>query len=218
VTVRGEAEFRALLAGDKCWDRTTEALFQDHGEGLEDCMLQNREEVVALCAFIERAGIRSYLEVGIWTGRLVSALHRVFDFDLVATCDHGYAENRGLPICVPADARAFRGESHSEEYRRWRAEFGHVDLVLLDADHRLHALRRDFETNRAFPHRFIALHDICGTRDATRDVKRIWDELAEGHRLELVRPHLELGLDHSTMGIGVWSANEDPAAFVTGNR
>jgi hypothetical protein len=40
----------------------------------------------------------------------------------------------------------------------------------------------------------------------------LWEELG-GHKLEIVRPHVELGLDHSTMGIGVWSDTEDPAAF-----
>ena len=56
-------------------------------------------------------------------------------------------------------------------------------------------------------------HDICGAREATRDVKRFWDELTGGCTLELIRPHVELGLDHSTMGLGVWSASEDPAVF-----
>ncbi len=67
----GRRDFRAELAGDKCWDRGTQALFERHGEPLEDCILQNREELIGLCEFIVAQGVRSYLEVGVWTGRLI---------------------------------------------------------------------------------------------------------------------------------------------------
>jgi hypothetical protein len=128
-------DFRTLLAGDKCWDLQTEKLLERHGEPLEDCILQNREELIALCELIERQRIRSYLEIGIWTGRLLSTLHRIFRFDVVAACDHRWADELGLPIRVPAEARVFWGESHSDEYRLWRQGLGHVDLVLIDANH-----------------------------------------------------------------------------------
>lgn len=196
-------DFSEALRQEKCWDRGTEAIFQARGEPLEDCILQNREELLGLCEFIERAGVRSYLEIGIWTGRLVSTLHRLFDFDLVAVCDHGWAVRCGFEIRVPAAARRFEGDSASEGYRRFRESLGHVDLVLIDADHRYRAVRRDFELNRTFPHRFLAFHDICGARRETAGVRRLWQEL-EGEKTEIVRPHLELGLDRSLMGIGIW--------------
>jgi Methyltransferase domain len=203
-----ERHFREVLRTEACWDRSTQALFEAEGEPAQDRMLQNREELIGLCAFIERAHIRSYLEIGIWTGRLLCTLHRLFRFDRVAACDHGWATHLGLPIRVPAEARCFWGDSESPAYREWRAELGRVDLVLIDANHGYHAVQRDFAINRTFPHRFLAFHDIVGASRATAGVKRFWDELAEGHKREIVRPHLELGLDHSTMGIGIWSEGE----------
>jgi hypothetical protein len=203
-------DFRAELVRDKCWDRTTQARFERRGEPLEDCILQNREELIGLCEFIEARGIRSYLEIGIWTGRLISTLHRLFGFDLVAACDHGWAEELGLPIAVPREARVLTGGSETEAYRAFRRELGHVDLVLIDADHSYAAVKRDFEINRAFPHRFIAVHDITGATRQTVGVRRFWEELEEGYKLEIVRPHLELGSDRSTMGIGIWSEREMP--------
>jgi hypothetical protein len=204
-------DYRARLAAEKCWDRRTESLLARHGEPLEDGILQSREELIALCELIERKRIRSYLEIGIWTGRLVSALHRMFRFDIVAVCDHRYAARFGLPISVPPETRAFWGDSGSEGYHRFRRELGPIDLVLIDANHSHAGVLRDFQINRAYPHRFLAFHDILGGRASTRGVRTFWDRLEDGYRLELVRSHREVGLERSLMGIGVWSAQENPA-------
>jgi hypothetical protein len=85
----------------------------------------------------------------------------------------------------------------------WRRELGPIDLVLIDANHRYDAVKRDFEINRAFPHRFLALHDITGARRGTEGVARLWAEL-EGDKTEIVEPG-------SKMGIGVWSNRVQPA-------
>ncbi len=201
-------DLRALLAAVPCWDGAAEALFRAHGEALLDCALQNREELIGLGEFIEEHRVRSYLEIGVWTGRTLSALHDVFHFDVVAACDHGWAHRNGLPIRLPPETRFFEGDSGSEAFLEWRRALGPIDLVLIDGNHAYRAVRADFERNRAFPHRFLALHDITGHRRATAGVKRLWDELREqpGRCREIVRPHRELGLDHSTMGIGIWSA------------
>jgi len=207
-TIAAMRNFRSELCEDRCWDRLTQVRFDERGEALEDCILQNREELIALCGFIEAQRIRSYLEIGTWTGRLVSTLHRLFRFDRVAACDDGYARRFGLPIALPDDAEFFEGDSSSEHFVRWREGLGHFDLVLIDANHHYRGVRRDFEINRGFPHRFLAFHDITGHIPQTRGVKQFWDELTEGRKTEIVRPHRELGLDHSTMGIGIWSAAE----------
>jgi len=196
---------RAALAGTKCWDAHTQALFEQHGEALEDCALQNREELLGLCEFIEAQGIRSYLEIGVWTGRTLEALHTLFAFDKVAACDHGWAARRGLPMHLPAEVDWLHADSESQEFLDWRAGLGHIDLVLIDANHSYRAVKRDFETNRRFPHSFLAFHDITGFHPATRGVARLWREI-EGDKVEIVRPHREIGVEHSTMGIGIWSA------------
>ena len=192
----------------------------EHGEPLVDCVLQNREELVALCELIDGAGVRSYLEIGTWTGRLVSALHNLFHFDRVAVCDDGYAQTLGLGLHLPAGAAVFSGDSGSDAYRRWRAGLGEIDLVFIDANHHYTGVKRDFDVNTAFPHRFIALHDITGANRHTVGVRRFWQELSArpGHTLEIVRAHPEVGSDAPTMGIGVWSATEDPARFLAGGE
>lgn len=201
-------DFRAELAGFQCWDDEVQRVMDEEGEPLVDCILQNREELIGLCEFIEARNIRSYLEIGAWTGRLVSTLHQLFGFDKVAVCDQGWAERLGLRITLPVGTEFFRGESESVEYVAWRETLGHFDLVFIDANHAYHAVKRDFRINRALPHRFIALHDITGNTRHTTGVKKAWAEIADGHKLEIVRPHVEAGLNHSLMGIGIWSATE----------
>jgi len=198
-------DLRSELARDRCWDSQTQAIYAACGEPVDDTILQNREELLGLCEFIEAHQVRSYLEVGAWTGRLASVLHRLFHFDRVAACDDGWARRFGLDLHLPPDAAFFQGSSRSEQYRQWRADLGPIDLVLIDADHHYAGVKRDFEINRAFPHRFLALHDITGANRHTVGVRRLWEELS-GNKLEIVRPHVELGLEKSVMGIGIWWA------------
>ncbi len=199
--------FRRELQHEPCWDRRAQALFEAHGEVVADIILQNREELIGLCEFIEAHRIRSYLEIGTWTGRLVRTLHRLFGFDRVAACDDGYARRFGLEIAVPEGTHYLEARSDSRAYQAWRERLGPIDLVFIDANHAYHAVRRDFEINRRFPHRFLAFHDITGASRATRGVRRFWEELDEGMKVEIIRPHRELGLAVSTMGIGIWSAS-----------
>jgi hypothetical protein len=190
--------FESALAGERCWDAEVQAVFEARGEPVVDCILQSREELCALCDFMKRRRVRSYLEIGVWTGRLVSALDRLFELEPLAACDHRWAEQLGLPIQLPSRTQVFWGDSGSAAYRRWREELGPIDLVLIDGDHSYRGVRRDFEINRAYPHRFLAFHDITGGNRHTAGVGRFWRELHEGHKLELVGGEWP-------MGIGIWS-------------
>lgn len=190
-------DYASALRDTRFWDAEVERVYAAEGEALVDCALQSEAEVVELCRFIEAEGIRSYLEIGIWTGRLVTALHRVFGFSRVAACDHGWAEQCGFAISVPEGTSFFRGDSGTEAYVAWRRALGPIDLVMIDANHHYRAVRRDFEIERAQPHRFLALHDITGARRGTEGVARLWREL-DGQKTEIVAPG-------SKMGIGVWN-------------
>jgi hypothetical protein len=190
-------DYDAALEGTRFWDAEVERVYAAEGEALVDCALQSKGEVVGLCRFIETERIRSYLEIGIWTGQLVTALHRVFRFRRVAACDHGWAEQCGFAISVPDGTSFFRGDSGTEAYLAWRRALGPIDLVMIDANHHYCAVRRDFQIERAQPHRFLALHDITGARRGTEGVARLWREL-DGNKLEIVEPG-------SRMGIGIWS-------------
>lgn len=196
-------DFRAELSGVKCWDRRTEELMNRYGVPLEDAVLQNREELIGFCEWIEEHQISSYLEIGIWTGGLITWLDKLFQFKRVFACDLGYAEQVGFTVRLPPHSVWFKGNSRSPRYRKWRETLGQIDLVMIDADHSYEGVKRDFEINSRFDQRFIAFHDITGKGPGTAGVGRFWEEL-RGCTNEIVRPHVELGLDTSTMGIGIW--------------
>lgn len=200
-------DYRQLLADDRCWDAATQAVYESTGIPLDDCVLQNREELIALCEFIEANKVRRYVEIGAWTGRLVTVLHRLFDFDLVAVCDIGAAETLGLPFRLPFGCEFHKGSSHSDAYVAWRQELGPVDLVFIDGDHTFEGVQEDWRINAALPHRFLVFHDITGAEPTTAGVGQFWKSLG-GSKVEFIKPHRELGLDGSTMGIGVWSADK----------
>lgn len=201
-------DFRAELEQERCWDREAQTLYETVGIPLVDAILQNREELIALCEWMDQRQIRRYVEVGVWTGRMISALHRIFDFDLVAACDLGYAEDLGLPLRLPFGTRFLRASSHSGEYVAWRRALGPVDLVFIDGDHSYEAVRADFEINRELPHRWLAFHDITGNDPNSEGSRRLWRELT-GDKYEILRPHRELGREGSQMGIGLWRAAAD---------
>ncbi|HEX7707081.1 MAG TPA: class I SAM-dependent methyltransferase [Thermoanaerobaculia bacterium] len=196
-------DFRAETADVKCWDRETHEVFERTGIPGVDHVLQNREELIAFCEWIERNEIRSFLEIGIWTGGLLTLLSRLFRFDMLAACDNLYAQSIGLPMSIPAGTLTFFGNSQSAAYEAWRAKLGHVDVVMIDGDHSYEGVRRDFEINRRYPHRFLVFHDIIGYHPMTDGVRRLWNEL-DGDKTEIVLPHLEIGLEEPTMGIGIW--------------
>ena len=201
-------DFRSELAGTKCFDADVDRIARTTGVPRADCVLQNREELIALCEWIDSHGIRSYLEIGVWTGRLLTTLHRLFKFDFLAACDILEAfEKFGLEVSLPAHTDLFVGDSCSDGYVEWRRNLGPIDLVFIDGDHSYEAVKRDFALNRELPHRYLAFHDITGRDPWTTGVGRFWKELDVGTKREIVLPHRELGLDHSTMGIGIWSAS-----------
>jgi hypothetical protein len=192
-------DYRSLLADVPCWDQEVDHLWYVQGK-LKDCVVQQREELIAFCEWIESQQIRSYLEIGVWTGRLVSVLQALFQFKPVAACDLGLAGELGQRVYLPREIYFLPANSHSLEYQAWREQFGMIDLVLIDGDHSYDSVKRDFEINRRYPHRFLVFHDIANQDPTSVGVSRFWKEL-EGNKLEIHRPDLNL---RSRMGIGIW--------------
>lgn len=195
-------DYRKLLEPVRCWDAEAQRIIESR-DLLPDVVLQNREELIRFCEWLEQEQIRSFLEIGIWTGRLTVLLQELFQFEKLAICDMRFAQMNGYDMRIPHAAQTFWGSSHSIEYMAWRRELGHMDVVLIDGDHTYEGVKQDFLINQRYPHRFLVFHDILGSNHITEGVARFWDEL-EGNKLVIAEPNPEAGLETSNMGIGIW--------------
>lgn len=197
-------DYKQALADVRFWDKDTDSFFRSNGAPIIDQALQNRLEIIELCKWIEKNNIRSYLEIGVWTGRLISALHAIFSFDTVAAVDLGDALDFGFEIHLPEETLFFEGDSQSPVYVNWRKRIEAIDLVFIDANHDYTAVVADFEVNKDLPNKYLAFHGIAGSPYVGVGVKKFWEEL-EGNKHEIILPHDDAGLEFSTMGIGIWS-------------
>jgi hypothetical protein len=197
-------DFRTDIINERCWDFEVQKIFENTNVPSVDCILQNREELIAFLDWIRENNISSYLEIGIWTGRLISTLVRLFNFEKIAACDLLQANDYGLNVDIPAEVDLFVGNSHSASFLKWRKHLGEIDLIFIDASHTYESVSKDFEINRSFPHSYIAFHDIIGYNSNTSGVGHFWRDLSFGTKIEIIRPHKEIGLNVSTMGIGIW--------------
>lgn len=199
-----QIQIQQALAAVQCWDESAQISYEQQGFP-PACLLQNPHELADFCAWIAAHEIRSFLEIGIWSGHLTCFLDQLFDFERLAVCDARMAETvGGHSIVVPAKTECFWGSSHSIEYMAWRQELGPVDLVLIDAEHTYDAVKQDFLLNQRYPQRYIAFHDIAGENPATAGSRRVWQELS-GKKTEIIYPVAYSHPRIPMMGFGIWS-------------
>lgn len=196
-------DFRHALAAVPCWDQQCQYLSEQNQSLTCDVILQNREELILFCEWLQQEGISSYLEIGVWTGRLLSFLAEHFCFKPFAACDLLHATRLGLPMHIPPQTQFFTGSSQELMYHRWRQQVGHIDVVMIDGDHAYKGVKRDFEINRRFSHRYLVFHDIANP--LVPGPGQLWREL-KGNKIEIICPNPALDNPQATMGIGIWSA------------
>ena len=102
--------------------------------------------------------VRTYLEVGAYSGGLVAHLHAKFRFDKVAAVSLEPIPYLDHP--KHKDIQIFVGSSLSPEYVEWRTALGHFDLVFIDGDHSYHGCLGDYHIELEQSHTFLAFHDI----------------------------------------------------------
>lgn len=195
-------DFLPLLEQQPCWDARAEYTFKN-GLPMGDYLLQNRTELLAFCEWINAHDIRSYLEIGIWTGRLLSVLEELFHFDKLAACDLGLLKAHNYPMHIPPKTQMYWGNSQSQDYLQWRATLGHMDLIMIDADHSYEGVKQDFLLNTQHAFKYIAFHDVVNTHPSAIGVKQFWNEL-QGNKVTFAFPNLACEHQDSGMGIGIW--------------
>jgi len=197
--------YKQALEAHRFWDSEIEQQFEATGAPSSAASLQIRGEVEALCDWISSKNINSYAEIGLWTGGLISCLHSIFSFRKLGACDIGLHKSFDLELNIPYGTDYFEGNSLSPIYLNWRQVLGDIDLLLIDTDHTFESVSRNFEINKVIGVKHVAFCGISEHHRGISGVKAFWEEL-EGEKFEILCPHKEVGLEHSTIGIGIWSA------------
>lgn len=189
----------------------------------ESNILQDPSEIAAYCDVLKSEGIGSYLEVGSKFGgslwRAAMALpkgSRVVSVDLPNGTKAWKDSQPALLACIAElnkrgyDASVIWGDSGAQDVISAVKKLGPFDAVMLDADHRLPGVTRDWEVYGPMSRKLVAFHDI-GWRRAPEwegvriDVPEFWDSIKGGYR------HQEIKLcpTGKNNGIGVlWRGEE----------
>ncbi|MBX3482526.1 class I SAM-dependent methyltransferase [Phenylobacterium sp.] len=186
---------------------------------------QDEREISAFCELLAAEGVRSYLEIGSKFGgslwRVATALpkgSRIVSVDLPGGTRAWSESQVSLKACLQAlteggyDARVIWGDSTLKAVIDQVEAWGPYDAILLDGDHRLDGLVKDWDNYREMG-RIVAFHDVAWFRAATWqgvriDVPQLWNNLRPQY------PHREFRYDPSLKnnGIGVlWRDGGGPA-------
>lgn len=159
---------------------------------------QNEQELDTFCEFLNANDVRSYLEIG---SKFGGSLWRVGGSlptgSKVVAVDMPYGTRRwpetepSLKACVAElrargiDAHIIWGNSTDAGVISQVIEHGPYDCVLIDANHTLPFLKRDWE-NYSSMAKFVAFHDISWKRapewrGISIDVPAFWNEKKKSH-------------------------------------
>lgn len=155
-------------------------MIQAEATSKQSTIMQYPNELAFFAGFCIDHGVRSYLEVGIQHGGLLAFMETACQFETVAGVSYEERETLRSRRADHPNWAVFIGDSHSLEYRAWRAGLGQIDLVMIDGDHSYAGVKADYELELSMPSRYIAFHDIankaCG-------VPRLWNEIPDDRKL-----------------------------------
>ena len=155
---------------------------------------QHEAEITAFCDLLASEGVGSYLEVGSKFGgslwRVANALpmgSRIVSVDMPNGTRAWKESEASLKACIAAlcakgyDAQVIWGDSTDPKVIEQVRALGPYGAMLLDGDHRLPGITKDWENYRGMG-RIVAFHDVSWMRAADWvgvriDVPLIWNHL-----------------------------------------
>lgn len=162
-------------------------------------MLQWKTEFEEFCRFMLDQNTRSFLEIGAGTAQLSIFVKQALSLDLACACDLYKSplleEHPEIPF--------FHGDHHERRYLEWREALGHIDMILIDADHHT-GFREDYFIERRFPHRFIAFHDVANPHYP--ELCKFWKDEVSGRKQVFVNrdPQIAFGVPPIRYPFGQW--------------
>lgn len=174
---------------------------------------QNAFELESFVNFLKENRVQRYAEIGSREG---DTFHHVMSslpkgsFGVAVDLPGGLwgksTTRNGLVRAVndlkDYDVRYIFGDSQSAEVAHMLEEFGPFDAILIDGDHTLEGVTKDWNNYKSMA-KIIAFHDIVGTGQRERVYKKgvevpiLWDQIKKDYT------HYEFIDQDSKMGIGV---------------
>ena len=166
---------------------------------------QQPRELSRFIDILKERGVKTYLEIGAKHGdtfrEIIEALGAFgVAVDLPNGPWGGNSRANLIKVCREVGGVAVFGDSSDPSIIREVRAYGPFDAVLIDADHRYEAVKKDFEHYHA---PITAFHDIDGEGISLRGmpigVPKLWAEIkAQCEHEEIIDPS-----DDRRMGIGV---------------
>jgi hypothetical protein len=179
--------------------------------------LQDPTEIEGFCEVLRHEEVRSYLEIGSKFGgslwKAANALpkgSRIVSVDMPSGTKAWPESRKSLSECVAElqrigySASIYWGDSQSDQTVRDIRELGPFDCVMIDADHRLPGVTKDWNNYGPMSSKLVAFHDISWRRapdwvGVRIDVPQFWNSIKGDYRhKEIV--HCPTGKNN---GIGV---------------
>lgn len=176
---------------------------------------QHPEELATFVKLLRRENVRSYLEIGSKWGNSLWNVGQALEVPSLLVCvdmprgTKDWSETQAsLQMCASyLQQMGHRvvllwGNSQDEAVVKQVKLFGRFDAVLIDADHRLPGVTRDWENYGPLA-RLVCFHDISAKvpmppGKTPIDVPLLWGQLKKAHK------HIEIRRDpHKANGIGV---------------
>jgi predicted O-methyltransferase YrrM len=183
----------------------------------ETAILQNEDEVLAFITILRNEAVKSYLEIGckfggsLWAiGNALPVGSRIVAVDLPHG-DTSFKETLPhLQDCVKAlNAKGYEvhliiGDSTDRKIINEVSYWAPFDACLVDANHTLPYITKDWVNYSALTHKLMAFHDINFSRPTPMpkhkkpiEVPQFWNVIKHAYR------HVEIKHDKQDNGIGV---------------
>jgi predicted O-methyltransferase YrrM len=184
-------------------------------------LLQDRDEFDQFCQLLKAENVRSYLEIGSWTGQSIKAVAEILPKgSRIVSVDMPFKETKGIALRkmmddlkrAGYDTHLFLGDSGDVNIVRQVRPLGPFDAVFIDGDHRFPYVKSDWE-NYGTLGRIVGFHDI--SRDMPKDqfgggphqAHSFWEGFKNGYKhVEFISDKTRTRTDFS-LGIGVvWAS------------